>query len=162
MTFEIQVRIKNKLLGANKFLFVTRSLKKEGYCQNDIDHLFNVIVLSKLTYGLLVYAASKPELTTVQKFLRCCNKRKYVSYFVVIFKLLDKSDPAIFIKARNAGHPLHSLLPRVKESSLRLRSTSSLLPRINIERSKSSSVNRLFFKQFIYQIFIVYYVIYCK
>ena len=159
MRSRFTLRIKNKLLEANKFLFVTRSLKKEGYCQNDIDHLFNVIVLPKLTYGLLVYAASKPELTTVQKFLRCCNKRKYVSYFVDIFKLLDKSDPT---NARNAGHPLHSLLPRVKESSLRLRSTSSLLPRINIDRFKSSSVNRLFFKQFIYQIFIVYYVIYCK
>ena len=123
------VDIKNKLLEANKCLFVIRSLKKEGYCQDDIDHLFNVIVLPKLTYGLSVYAASKPELTTVQKFLCCCYKRKYISYFIDILKLLDKSDRTIFNKARNAGHPLHSLLPRVKESSLRLRSTSSLLPR---------------------------------
>ena len=43
------VHIKNKLLEANKCLFVIRSLKKEGYCQDDIDHLFNVIVLSLLT-----------------------------------------------------------------------------------------------------------------
>ena len=34
------VHIKNTLLGANKCLFVIRSLKKEGYCQGDIDHLF--------------------------------------------------------------------------------------------------------------------------
>ena len=71
------VHIKNKLLEANKCIFVIRSLKKEGYCQDDIDHLFNVIVLPKLTYGLSVYAVSKLELTTVQKFLCRCNyKRK--------------------------------------------------------------------------------------
>ena len=140
------VHIKNKLLEANKCLFVIRSLKKEGYCQDDIDHLFNVIVLPKLTYGLSVYAASKPELTTVQNFLNRCYKRKYISYFIDIFKLLDKSDRTIFNKARNVGHPLHSVLPKVKESSLRLRNTSSLLPRINTERFKSSFVNRLFFK----------------
>ena len=81
------VHIKNKLLEANKCLFVIRSLKKEGYCQDDIDHLFNVIVLPKLTYGLSVYTASKPELTTVQKFLCRCFKRKYNSYFIDILKL---------------------------------------------------------------------------
>ena len=64
------VHIKNKSLEANKCIFVIRSLKKEGYCQDDIDHLFNVIVLPKLTYGLSVY---KSDLTTVQKFLCRCN-----------------------------------------------------------------------------------------
>ena len=52
------VHIKNKLLEANKCLFVIRSLKKEGYSQDDIEHLFNVIVLPKLIYGLSVYAVS--------------------------------------------------------------------------------------------------------
>ena len=60
------MRIKNnyKLLEANKCRFIIRRLTKEGYCQDDIDHLFNVIVLPKLTYGLRVYAFCKPELTT--------------------------------------------------------------------------------------------------
>jgi len=64
---------------------VIRSLKKEGYCQNDISHhLFNVIVLTKLTfYGLSVYAASKSELTTVQKFVCLCYKRKYIPYLII-------------------------------------------------------------------------------
>ena len=76
---------------------VIRCLKKEGYCQNDIDHLFNVIVLTKLTfYGLSAYAASKSELTTVQKFVCLCYKRKYITCFIDIFQLLDKSDPTIF------------------------------------------------------------------
>ena len=62
-----------------------------------------------------------------------------------ILKLLGKSDRTIFNKARNAGHPLHSLLPRVKESSLRLRSTSSLLPRINIVYGIESAANGFIF-----------------
>jgi len=60
------------------------------------------------------------------------------------FKLLDKSDRTFLNKARNAGHPLHSLLPRVKESALRLRSTSSLQPRINTDRFKSAFVKKAF------------------
>ena len=52
--------IKNKLLEANKCLFVLRSLRKEGYCQADIDHLFIAIVLPKISYGLSVFAASSP------------------------------------------------------------------------------------------------------
>ena len=78
------VHIKNKLLEANKCLFVIKSLKKEGFCQDDIDHLFiNAMVLPKLTNGLSVYAASKPELTTVQKFLCRCYKRKYIWYCIL-------------------------------------------------------------------------------
>ena len=43
--------VKNKLNEANKCLFVIRSLRKEGYRQTEIDHLFNAIVLSKILYA---------------------------------------------------------------------------------------------------------------
>lgn len=43
---------------ADKCLFVICSLRKEGYAKEEIDHLYNSIVLSKIMYGLPVYAAS--------------------------------------------------------------------------------------------------------
>ena len=49
--------IKRKLFEANKCLYVLRSLKKEGYNQLEIDHLFQSLVLPKISYGLPVYAA---------------------------------------------------------------------------------------------------------
>ena len=89
--------IKNKLLEANECLFVIRSLKKEGVCQDDIDHLFNDIVLPKLTYGLSVYAASKPELTTVQKFcLLLLQAKVYCFLFYRYFQVIKQSRPYYF------------------------------------------------------------------
>ena len=54
--------IKRKLFEANKCLYVLRSLRKEGYNQVEIDHLFQSLVLPKISYGLPVYVASVPEL----------------------------------------------------------------------------------------------------
>ena len=53
-------------------LFVIRSLRKDGYTQDEIDHLFNSIVIPKLLYGLSVYAASISDLNVIQRFLKRC------------------------------------------------------------------------------------------
>ena len=81
--------IKRKLLEANKCLYVLRSLRKEGYNQVEIDHLFQSLVLPKI---LSVYTASTPELNTVQQFLRRCHKRSFISYAIDIdiYDLLEK------------------------------------------------------------------------
>jgi hypothetical protein len=151
ITFQSNCRfsehIRLKLFEANKCLFVIRSLRKEGYNQTEIDHLFQTIVLSKIRYGLSVYGASMPELTVVQHFLKRCHKRRYISYPLNIYTLLEKSDRTIFKKISNqSNHPLFNLMPTIKESSLRLRNKSSQLPSINTERFKNSFLNRLIFK----------------
>ena len=139
--------IKRKLFEANKFLCVLRSLRKEGYHQVEIDHLFQSLVLPKISYGLPVYAASVPELNTVQRFLRGCHKHRFISYAMDIYDLLEKIDRSISKRiSRLPNQPLHNLLPRVKESSKRLRSQTSLLPCVNTERFKASFINRLYFK----------------
>ena len=117
---------------ANRFLFVLRTLRQEGYMQPDIDSLFAAIVLPKITYGLSVYAASSPELNTAQKFLTRCYKRNYISHHVNVSELVEKSDLAIANRIRKKpSHPLFNLLPRFKESSLNLRNPRSLLPLLN-------------------------------
>ena len=49
--------VKGKLREANKCLYILRSLRKDGYPQVEIDRLFKVIVLPKITYALPVYGA---------------------------------------------------------------------------------------------------------
>ena len=83
---------KRKLFEANKCLYVFRSARKEGYNQVEIDHLFQSLVLPKISYGLPVYAASVPELNTVQQNLRRCHKRHFISYAIDIYDLLEKTD----------------------------------------------------------------------
>ena len=94
-----------------------------------------------------MYAASVPELNTVQKFLRKCHKRRYIFYAIDIYDLLEKTDSSISKKISCLPtHPLYNLLPRVKESSKRPRTQTSLLPCVNTERFKVSFFNRLHFK----------------
>ena len=137
--------IKRKLLEANKCLYVLRRLRKEEYNQVEIDHLFQSLVLPKISYVLLVYAASVPELNTVQQFLRRCHKRRFISYAINIYDLLEKTDRSIFKKISCLPtHLLCNLLPR--ESSKRLRIRTRLLPCVNEERFKASFINRRNFK----------------
>ena len=124
--------IKRKLFEANKCLYVLRSLRKEGYNQVEIDHLFQSLVLPKISNGLPVYAASMPELNTAQQFLSRCHKRRFISYAIDTYDLLEKTDRSISkMISCLPTHPLYNLLPRVKESSKRLRSQTSLLPFVN-------------------------------
>ena len=112
----------------------------------EIDLFFKAVVLSKLVYALSVYGASTASLNIIQCFLDRCTRRHYTSELLNIQQLLDKYDKRLFLKIkRNSCHPLYSLLPKVKESSLRLRRRTSQLPKINTEHFKISFVNTVFF-----------------
>ena len=131
---------------AHKCLYVIRCLSKEGYQQPDVDYVFRSIVLPKLTYGLPVYPSSIPELTTVQNFLQRCFKRRYISYQIDIYNVLEEVDRSLFRISSMPGHPLYPPVPKTKESSARLRVPSSQLRKVNTQPFKSSFFNRLFFK----------------
>ena len=131
--------VKTKLNEANKCIYIIRELKKEGYSQDEIDHLFKAIVLPKIMYGLPVYAAYQAILNTAQCFLERCFKRRYSSKLYNINKLLEKCDRKLFNKiSSDSSHPLYPMLPQAKASSLRLRRSTSQLPKRNTERFKSS------------------------
>ena len=71
--------VRAKLIKANKCLFVLRSLRKEGFSQGEVDHLFSALVLPNFTYGLPVYGTIDSDLTVIQNFMDRCFKRKYTS-----------------------------------------------------------------------------------
>ena len=139
--------MRNKLVKANKSLYIIRSLRKEGCKQPEIDHLFRSIVLPNITYALTVYGAAGPELTTAQNFLDRCFKRKYVSERIDIHQLLEKQDKRIFNKVSSMhSHPLRPLIPKAKKTQYCLRSKSAVRPPINTDRCKQTYINRLIFK----------------
>ena len=71
--------VRARLIKANKYLFVLRSLRKEGFSQGEVDHLFNALVLPNFTYGLPVYGAVDSDLAVIQNVLDGCFKRKNTS-----------------------------------------------------------------------------------
>ena len=118
--------------------FANRALRKEGYTQDAIDHLFKAIVLPKFMYALPVYGASSSDVNLVQRFLARCYKRRYISDCIDINEILEKIDRKLFKKIKeNATSPLHDMLPVTKESSRRLRRQTPLLPRVYTERFKN-------------------------
>ena len=126
-----------------------KSLRKEGFNEVEIDHLFQSLVLPKISYGLPVNAASVPELNTVQQFLRRCRKRHFISYALDIYDLLGKRKTDRSISKKISFLPTHrqyNLLTKGKESSKRLRTQTSLLPCVNTERFKASFINKPYFK----------------
>ena len=136
---KFSVHVKNKLIKANKSLHILRALRKEGYNQSEIDLLFNTIVLPNINYALPVYAASESDITLVQCFSDRCFKRKYTSKPVRAYVFLERQDRNIFRKVSNAkGHPLLSIMPRVKPSSYHLRKETCFKPKINTMRFKNS------------------------
>ncbi|CAB3991556.1 Hypothetical predicted protein [Paramuricea clavata] len=136
--------VKNKLIKANKCLYILRSLRKEGYSQQEIDLLFDTLVLPNITYALSVYAASKSDLTPIEVFLKRCYKRKYTSKPVSVYKLLEKQDRTIFNRVSKLWqHPLLSLMPHAKETGYNLRKRRSHRPKVRTERFKNVFVNRL-------------------
>ena len=68
--------VRAKLIKANKCLFVLRSLRKEGFSQGEVDHLFSALVL--------------------QNFLGRCFKRKYPSKRMDTREPLEKADKKPF------------------------------------------------------------------
>lgn len=141
------IHIKNTLAAANKCLYILRTLRREGYCQAELDKLFSALVLPKLMYGISVYDSSPPELTTIQCFLDRCYKRRYTSSPVSIINCLDKSDIGIFKKLSAwEHHPLHHSLPRINSATRRLRQGKPIYPLCNTERFKNSFITRLSFK----------------
>jgi hypothetical protein len=160
MTFQQNCKhslhIKVKLLKANRCLYIIRSLRKEGASQEEVDKLFNSLVLPVLNYGLSVYGASDSDLIVVQAFLDRCFKRHYVSYYINIRELLEVNDKTLYNKCiSDIEHPLKEILPEKKTTNYRLRKQNRIYPKINTNRFKNTFVNRLIFKYITYRIIII-------
>ena len=129
-----RVRNEEKLKEAKKCCPQRSSYKGRGYTQEEIDCLFKTVVLSKITYGLSVYAAIEPDLLRVQIFPNWYHMRSYCSTLLSVHELLETSDKQIYRKLYSLlGHLMRSLMPMKKETNYNLRrpQLKSLLSKTN-------------------------------
>ena len=137
------------LVKANKCLYVIRTLRAEGYSEDELNYLFKSLIIGIINYGLSVYGCSYPELNTIQRFLNRCQKRKYTTELFNIYDMLESQNKNILNTSDTPGSLLYQLLPKKKNIKYSLR-TESNYPCLNTERFKSSFVNRLVFKYNVY------------
>ena len=115
--------------------------------QEEVDHLFNAIVLPNFSYALPVYGASDSDLSVIQNFLDRCMKRKFMSKNVNIRDLLEKADKTLYKKRSNDPEcPFFQFLPKEKNMRYNLRNTSVSVPRIYTDRFKNVFSNRIIFR----------------
>ena len=139
--------VRAKLIKENKCLFVLRSLRKEGFRQGEVDHLFSTLVLLNFTYGLPVYGAVDADLTVIQNFLDRCFKRKYTSKRMDIRELLEKADKKLFkVRSVDPDFPLNNIIPKKKETEYLLRNKSAHHPDVKTDRFKNVFVTRIIFR----------------
>ena len=132
--------VRSKIWEANKYLFIKRSLRKEGYTQTEVDKLFHSLIITKFMYALPVYATNQFDLNAIQHFLTRCYKRPCTIDGVNIFNLLEQCDRRLFLKIKgDSCHPLYHLAPKAKVTSYQLRAPSSARP----ERFEDSFFNTL-------------------
>ena len=116
---------------------------------SEIDLLFNTIVLSNINYALSVYAASDSDLTLRQCFLdrySVLKRNTYTSTPVSVYEFLERQDHKIFRKSPySTGHPLLSIIPRVKPSSYHLKEETCYKLKINTLRFKNCFINQISF-----------------
>ena len=118
-----------KVIKANKSLLVLGSLRKKGMSQEEVDHLFNAIVLPNFSHALPVYGASDSDLSVIQNFLDRCMKRKFMSKNVNIRDLLEKADKTLYKKDRmtlNVRSSSFYLRKRTRGTILEIRQSLSL------------------------------------
>ena len=98
--------VKGKLRKANKCLYILRSLRKDGYAEVEIDHLFKAIVLPKIIRTASIWSQpGRCKLHT--SFLKRCNKQRYTSALINIYDRLEKCDYRLFPKIKNNVNHIH-------------------------------------------------------
>ena len=98
--------MREKLVKANKCLHVVRTLRQDGYNQEELGYMFRSIVMANFLYVLSVYGASSSDLNNVHHFSGRCYKRRYISRKLNVRELLERSDCRIFRKALRTNSPL--------------------------------------------------------
>ena len=118
--------------------------------RQDIDHLFLTQCFQFYLKFRIVYRCMHPPCLN---FILCSSSFADVINAVLypmlqpIYHFLEKTDKSISKKISCLPtYPPYNLLPRVKKSSKRLRTQTSLLPCVNPELFKASFINRLYFK----------------
>ena len=134
---------------ASSRLYILRICKFYGYCQDQLNKLFDSLILSLFAYGLEVWgSASKKYLDRIDNFCKRAYRYGYTAKAdFEISTLIEERDKLLFNKITTTkDHPLQDLLPPKRSRMLRKRGHEFQLPQIRTERYKNSFMNRCLFK----------------
>ena len=127
-------------------LYLLKLLKQQGLPQNELNIVYNAIIVNRITYALPAWAGfMTADLTNrINKLLKKCFKFGYSKQCHNISKLIEHADDKLFRSLRSPAHCAHYLLPPVKPAvrTLRPRGHNYILPKCNYALYKNSFLCR--------------------
>ena len=133
---------------ASSRMYIMRVCKYYGMSSEQLDLLFDSLVMSVLTYGVELWGCAhyNKYLRQIDKLVARAHKYSYTSKNYSIEEIIRSRDKKLWDKVTsNVNNPLHELLPNRLERPLRPRGHNYELPLIRTERFKNSYINRCLF-----------------
>ena len=141
------IHIDNMLSKASSRMYILRVCKSYGYSKDQLNNLFNSLVMSVFLYGIEVWGAAyqRKYLDRIDRFLKRAHRFGFVTNKTTILDLIKDRDSKLFKNVIRDDHILHDLLPPKRKRVLRERKHDFIFPRVRTERFKQSFLNRCIF-----------------
>lgn len=141
------IHIDDMLSKASSRMYILRVCKSYGYSKDQLNNLFNSLVMSVFLYGIEVWGAAyqRKYLDRIDRFLKRTHRFGFVTKKTTILDLIKDRDSKLFKNVIRDDHILHDLLPPKRKCVLRERKHDFIFPRVRTERFKQSFLNRCIF-----------------
>ena len=117
------IHIDNMLSKASSRMFILRVCKSYGYSKDQLNNLFNSLVMSVFLYGIEVWGAAyqRKYLDRIDRFLKRAHRFGFVTKKTTILDLIKDRDSKLFKNVIRDDHILHDLLLPKRKRVLRER-----------------------------------------
>ena len=135
------------LFKASSRIYILRVCKSYGYSKDQLNNLFNSLVMSVFLYRIEVWGAAYQQkyLVRIDRFLMRAHRFGFTTKKTTILDLIKDRGSKLFKNVISDDHILHDLLPPKRRRVLRERKHDFILPRVKTERFKHCFLNRCLF-----------------
>ena len=125
-------------------LYLLKDLRIHKASMQDLEKLFNAVILSRIRYGISVYGCDQRALQKVNCFLQKCHIRNYISKPISAYDLLKTEDTRILNNIlSSANHPLRAYILTHKKSGRTRHNFFGIRPRTFTKLFLNSFCNRI-------------------
>ena len=121
-------------------LYLFKDLRLKQTSNIEINRLFDALIVSRIRYGISVYACDKNALKKIDAFLEKCFLKNYSTSRISVYDILEKEDQRLVTSImENLRHPLRSVI---------LKNRKERTTRHNFFGSKPKTRTKVFLRSF--------------
>ena len=125
-------------------MYLFKDLRASGTSIDDIHHVYESLIVSRVRYGISVYGSDSVSLQAIDKFFQKCFDRKYCKFKFSTMELRHQEDQRHLSNIlKNANHPLHDYLTSHRKSRTPRHKFKSTKPYVRTKTFLDSFANRV-------------------